>query len=255
MWIPAQALIVGFAAGLADYSLAIGYDLIAVPLLIILGIDPRKAIATALLSQVLAGIAYGAYRRKAMATRTELTTILSASASAFLFSLTALSLSPNATRIVLAGLLLLFVFTAIAQVHNSIDPPRTPDRRCLMLVALAAGAVKGIVGSGFSAIMMLGQLILGVEVSRAVATTIVSKVLPGLLALVPRAASGFLDPLLAIAVLGGSLLSIPLASKLASSIPRKVAYIAVCAYAVVTAILLLIDVIRELDLATWWGIT
>lgn len=240
---PALALVVGFAAGLADYSLAIGYDLIAVPLLIILGIDPRIAIATALLSQVLAGIVYGAYKRKAIAMGTGLTAILSASASALLFSLIALSLSPNTARIALAGLLLLFAFTAIAQVRNSIDPPRTPDKRYLIPVALAAGAVKGIVGSGFSAIMMLGQLILGIEVSRAVATTIVSKVLPGLLALAPRAASGFLDPLLAIAVLGGSLLAIPLASKLASSIPRRRAYIVVCAYAVVTAILLLIDVL------------
>jgi len=240
MWIPVSALFVGFVAGLADYSLAIGYNLTAIPLLIILGIDPHTAITSTLLSQILAGIIYGIHERKAVATRAGLAVVLSASASTLFFSFIALSLPPSATRIAVATLLLFSAFVGIVQIRNSIDPPRALDKRYLVLVALAAGAAKGITGSGFGAIMMLGQLILRIEISSAVTTTIVSRVLPGLLALAPRVASGFLDPLLAMAVLGGSLLAIPLASKLTNLIPRRIAYIAVCIYAVVTAIILLL---------------
>ena len=81
-------------------------------------------------------------------------------------------------------------------------------------MALGAGLVKGVSGSGFGAIMMLGQLLAGADLGSAVAATVASKILPGALALAPRLLHGLVDPATAAAITLGSLASIPIAPQL-----------------------------------------
>ena len=114
------------------------------------------------------------------------------------------------------------------------------DRRLVAPMALAAGAAKGLVGCGFSTVMMFGQLILGVRLGSAVATTIASKIGPALMALIPRISTGSIDPILTSSILCGSLLAIPFATKLVNHIPRRTAYVSIAIYSSILATLIML---------------
>ncbi len=232
------SLALGFAAGLMDYSLALGYDLVVVPTLVLMGVGIGVAIPTALLAQIAASVVYSVVMRRSVASRRGVAIVVCASLSAALFSAWSSMVPPEAIRWFLSALLLLTAATCIYSAWRGCDPLKHADRRLVAPMALAAGAAKGLVGCGFSAVMMFGQLILGVRLGSAVATTIASKIGPALMALIPRVSTGSIDPLLVSSILCGSLLAIPFATKLVDRVPRRAAYVSIAVYSSVVATLI-----------------
>jgi len=235
-----SALVLGFAAGITDFSLAVGYDLVVVPMLILLGVDVCTAISTALLAQILASAAYGLFMRKSIARRRGIAVVVCSGLSAAALSLFSATVWKCIARSAVIAVLLLTSATCTYSALRGRDPLRSARRGLIAPFALLAGAVKGLSGCGFSAVMMLGQLTLGIGLSSAVATTVISKIVPAAMALVPRI--GFSAPSLplALSIFLGSIAAIPLARKILANVPRRVTYAAIAIYsAVVSTVMML----------------
>lgn len=239
-------LLVGFAAGVADFSVGAGYDILAVPLMILLGAGPQEAITAGLTAQLSSSLAYAAINHRTFATKEGLGAMVAAGLAALAFSTLSLTLPREVIEVALAGVLLLLATALCVRVAGggveAVD--RAKGVRLAALGALA-GSVKGLAGSGMSAVMMLGQLVMGAGFGEAVAIAVVTKSLPSALALAPRALAGGVGAEAVAALVAGSLLSIPIASKVREKVSARALSAVLCLYAVSAAAYILARVLAS----------
>ena len=243
----ALAAVIGFIAGLADFSVGAGFDALAVPSLILLGKEPQTAIADGLLAQLVSSTLFGALKRKAILTRKGAVVIASATATALALSTASLSVSDAVVRAAVGSVLILLATAITVKALVSGLGQGAPDdisEARLAALAAGAGAVKGFAGSGMSAVMMLGQLVLGASVSGAVVMAVAAKSFPAAAALAPRLVSGGLDPATALGLTAGAVASVALAERVRSSVRQSVLSAALIAYAALTGAYLVITSLK-----------
>jgi len=224
--------LIGFLAGLADFSVGAGFDALAVPSLILIGVDPQMAIAEGLFAQVVSSTFFGVIKRRVILSRSGLVVIAASSSSALALSLLSLSLNRAVVEAAVGSVLLMLSSVLVLKIVGSSttvsDPPVGEGR--LAALALGAGAVKGLAGSGMSAVMMLGQLVMGVGMGRAVVMAVVSKSIPATAALLPRALGGGLDIVGAVALAVGAIASITVAERVRAVLSPKLLGSVLCCY-------------------------
>ncbi len=235
--------IIGFLAGVADFSVGAGFDALAIPSLILAGTDPQTAITAGLFAQAASSTLFGFVKHRVIASRRGAVAVAASGASALAFSLLSLSLSPAVVEAVLGAVLLTVSAVLIVRVVR-LNPPATDDPPAgigrLAVVAVGAGAVKGVAGSGMSAVMMLGQLVIGVSMSQAVAVAVVSKSVPAVSALIPRALGGGIDIVRALLLTAGAMASIVVAEKIKARFSQEVLSTALFLYSVAAGAYLLL---------------
>jgi len=243
----AATAVIGFLAGLADFSVGAGFDALAVPSLILLGIEPQTAIAEGLFAQTISSTVFGVVKHKAIVTRKGVTVIAASSASALTLSSLSLSLPPKAVEAAVGAVLIMLsgVLAAklvrVRQQAGDGDPALGGLR--LAALALGAGAVKGLAGSGMSAVMMVGQLAMGVGVGKAVVMAVVPKSIPAAAALLPRVMGGGLDIAGSLILAAGASASIVIAEKIKSLLSPRTLSAALCAYSLIIGTYLVIKAV------------
>ncbi len=241
MLVEAATLLIGFLAGLADFSVGAGFDALAVPSLIIIGVDPQIAIAEGLFAQAVSSTLFGAIKHRVIISRHGIIVVAASSASALALSLLSLSLSPEIVEAAVGSvLLMLSAVLALKVVRGkpvtADDPPIGVGR--LAALALGAGAVKGLAGSGMSAVMMLGQLAMGVGMGQAVVMAVVSKSIPATAALLPRVLGGELNIVGAVLLAAGAIASITVAERVRTRLSPRALGAVLCCYSIAAGVYL-----------------
>lgn len=217
MWAEALVVAVGFAAGLLDYSLAVGFGLVASLLLAgLLGWDPRDAAGTAAAAQLIAALpAVLAHKRSgnvpagvgrrggALAAFS-----LSSLAAALPSSLAVARLGPEEAAVLYSlSLLTLALLVAEGGVGGRQHPALA------VACGLAAGFYKAAVGGGYGAVAMAARGALGLDPKGAVALAPLLK-LPTFAAVAGTyAAAGMVGAHQVAALTLGLLLSVPAAPR------------------------------------------
>lgn len=217
-------LATGFTAALLDYSFAAGFGLVASLVLSgILGYDPRSVAGAAALAQVLSALPVlvmhhrlGNISEKTKKSKEILAVFsLSSLLTALVISTIAAMLSQRLVDLAYTALLLglaALLYNTLPAKKPREDPPRGHSYRVASLYGALAGAYKSLIGGGYSAIVVLVQRRLGLDLRSAIAVTPLVK-LPSFTAVaLVYAASGHLDPVAATALTLGALAATPLAA-------------------------------------------
>lgn len=218
-----EPLYLALVAWITEYvsvSLGMGYGTIMVPLLVFLGYGLLDSVAAILLTQFAGSVVAVAFHRWAGNARfsrgtLELRTGLIMGAAGALASVAAVRIALGVDEPLLqvyVGLVVVAtgLFTLLVR-NRSLDGGE-PSTRSLLLVAAVASMNKGLTGTGYGPIVTGGQMVLGVDPRKAVATTSFAEILVCGVAGLYYASSGVFDPDLVLPLLAGSLLAAPLAA-------------------------------------------
>ena len=217
---PLQLALIAWITEYLSVSLGMGYGTIMVPLLIFLGHDLLDSVAAILLTQFagsLAAVAFHRWAGNASFSRgtLELRTGLIMGLAGALASLAAVRIALGVDERVLqvyVGIVVAAtgVFTLLAK-GKSLDGGE-PSTRSLLVIASVASLNKGLTGTGYGPIVTGGQMALGIDPRKAVATTSFAEILVCGAAGFYYASSGVFDLTLVLPLLVGSLLAAPLAA-------------------------------------------
>ena len=209
--------LVGFLAGLGDYAFAIGYGLCASIIAVsILNVSPKQAVAAIVTSQAISSLPAVIFHYRARNIESlsvpkpllyfiGLTSLLS-----FLFAQMVASVPKGLERtlytLVLLSALILMEIKKRFKIRN---------RYALTLFALLAALDKSVVGGGLSLIFVIVQSSLGINLTNAIASVPLLKLLPTL-----STFAGYLFSLKyfpwieTLAMTAGAIVATPLSSKL-----------------------------------------
>jgi uncharacterized membrane protein YfcA len=228
---------IGLAIGLAlaaficeyfDSSLGMGYGTTLTPLLIILGFPIRDIVPAVMFSQMIAGFAAGAahhtignvtFNRRSHDSHV----MLALASCSLLGGAVAVAFTSHVPeqylRIWVGCLILVIGLFMLATRHR---PPAPFSWGRMVALGLLASFNKGSSGGGYGPLVMGGQILAGVQAKRAVGITALGEALTCLIYLGISLAVGHL-PLwrLALPLLGGALLSVPLAAYTVKLMPPK----------------------------------
>lgn len=217
---PLQLALIAWITGYLSVSLGMGYGTIMVPLLVFLGHGLLDSVAAILLTQFagsLAAVAFHRWAGNASFSRgtLELRTGLIMGLAGALASIAAVRIALGVDERILqiyvgAVVAATGLFTLLAR-GRSLDGGE-PSTRSLLLVAAVASLNKGLTGTGYGPIVTGGQMALGIDPRRAVATTSFAEILVCGVAGLYYASSGVFDPALVLPLFAGSLLAAPLAA-------------------------------------------
>ncbi len=220
-------LVVGLVAGLLDYAFAAGFGLVAsMALSGVLGYDPRSVAGAAACAQIVSATPMLImHHRVGNISNTTSTGHRDVRVFVVVFALSstlsALALSSMVTRLprnivllayssLLATLAPLLYYTATTS-HASMVKRRRGGHVAMLLGALA-GAYKALIGGGYSAVVVVAQRMMGIDLRSAIALTPLIK-LPafGVVALTYWL-SGHIDPVATTVLTAGAVVSTPLAA-------------------------------------------
>ena len=254
-------LLASLCSGIIEYSISGGYALLVVPLMVLMGFNVKDVISTVLLVQVIGSSILLIYRymQKRIELKPRSEDIKNGSIMGFLSLLGALiassimvSVPTNWSKITLTAvilslaILLIIKKSRIWRTFNGGTPivvqnPKALLIKRIVIVPLVAGVIKGLVGSGFSVVLMAGQVLTGVEVKRAVLVTIIAKIIPSLAASTIFIIHGFFNLSLFIFLLAGIIPSIFISSKFHRVLSGKYVYTAIVIYMLLIASILVVN--------------
>ncbi len=209
--------VLAFLCEYMDSTLGMGYGTTLTPVLILLGYEPLEVIPVILLSEVVTGFAAGLGHHRvgnaifhAGSRHLRIALVLAACsiAGASLSVLLSVNLPPKALKgtigliIIAVGLVLLF----------NVNRQYKFSWRRLYVLGLVASFNKGISGGGYGPLVTGGQILSGINAKSAIAISTLSEGLASIIAVLLYlwAGPGVNWQLLPY-LLGGSLLSVPLA--------------------------------------------
>jgi uncharacterized membrane protein YfcA len=231
--------LVGFTAGLLDYSLAAGFGLVASLILAgLLGYDPRLVIGSSAAAQLLCLVASLASHRAVgnigRAPIAKLLALSVVSSIAGMVAALAIRKLPESLVEVAYGVGLI----ALSATLTASMAAKPKGSIAAAAYAAAAGAMKAVTGGGYGALIALAQLALGLEARQAVALAAGLKA--PLFIVVALSYASWYEVEHVAALAAGGALSAPLAAKLLGRSPpgRMLALVSLIAGA--TAILRLI---------------
>ena len=256
-------LLASLCSGIIEYSVSGGYALLVIPLMVLMGFNVKDVISTVLLVQVIGSSMLLIYRyvQKRIELKPRNEDIRNGSIMGFLSLLGALiassimvSIPTNWSKVTLTTIILsLAILLIIKKSHIwrafnggtliTLQNPKTLLIKRIVVIPLIAGVIKGLVGSGFSVILMAGQVLTGVEVKRAVLVTIIAKIIPSIAASTIFIIHGFFNLSLFIFLLTGIIPSIFISSKLHRILSGKYVYTAIVIYMLFIASILVVNLI------------
>ena len=222
-------LVVGIAAGLADYWLGMGFGLAASILLAgIAGYDPRVVAGSAAVAQVLtvlpvyaANRATGVLGERDLGDSLGVVVVLSASSSlaALVAAFFSASLPPREARVLYAALLALLAMLVPISTRNTGGGENRGRGRGSGILALlgalgfAAGVLKAVVGGGYTAVLVAAKTIAGIDARKAVALTPLTKTIPFTVIGLVYMYAGYTNPYYSLTLAAGGTLASPLAAQ------------------------------------------
>lgn len=246
-------LVTGFAAALLDYSFAAGFGLVASLVLCgVLGYDPRSVAGAAALAQVVSALPVLAMHHRLgniSAKTIEAMRVLALFASASLIAALGLSTIaaklPSSVVVSSYSVLLLALATMLYMGIHSYgeDPQPTSTGWVAAFYGALAGAYKALIGGGYSAVVVLAQRRLGLDLRSAIAVTPLVKLPAFVLVALVYTLSGHLDLLAALMLTLGALVATPLAAHLLRRTQAVLAQKALTATMVIVALIKIAQVL------------
>jgi uncharacterized membrane protein YfcA len=211
-----------------DSSLGMGYGTTLTPLLLLFGHEPLQIVPAVLLSELITGIAAGVmhqrdgnvdFLRDSAARRTTLLLVALSAVGA----LAAVALAVQISKFWLG----LFITAIVMSMGVVILVTRSRQLRYRAGAIVAVGAVaafnKGLSGGGYGPLVTAGQVVAGLPAKRAVAVTSVAESVTCLVGLCAYLAAGkTMAWNLAVPLVLGALLSVPMATVTVRHIPEQV---------------------------------
>jgi len=219
--------LVALACEFMDSSLGMGYGTTLTPLLLLAGFAPLDIVPAILLSEALTGAAAGFlhqrdgnvnFLRDARARRTVLLLIVLSTVGAIAAALLAIKVSTELLKIFIASIIIAMGVVILLTV-------RRPFRyRPAGIVAIGAVAAfnKGLSGGGYGPLVTAGQVVSGLPPKNAVAISSVAESFTCVVGLAAYLALGRdINWGLALPLVAGALLSVPIATLTVRRIPEK----------------------------------
>jgi uncharacterized membrane protein YfcA len=211
-----------------DSTLGMGYGTTLTPLLLISGFSPLQVVPCILLSELVTGLAAGIMHQRdgnvdffndAIARKTVfLLSILSVAGA-----VTAVFIAVRIPKIWLNGIIAVIILSVGITILATIRCQIRYRARHIILVGGVAAFNKGLSGGGYGPLVTAGQIVSGLSTKQAVAITSFAESLTcavGLLAYV-LLQKGRLDFSLAMPLLMGAVLSVPMATLAVRCLPEK----------------------------------
>jgi hypothetical protein len=228
--LPRAAIVVFFAALTCEYvdsSLGMGYGTTLTPLLLLAGFAPLDIVPAVLLSEAVTGAAAGLmhqrdgnvdFLRDARARRTALLLIALSTVGAIVAATLAVKVSKAMLTLFIAGIIIAMGIVILLTI-------RRPFRyRPSGIVAIGAAAAfnKSLSGGGYGPLVTAGQVVSGLPPKHAVAITSITESFTCIVGLAAYLALGRqIDWGLALPLVTGALLSVPIATLTVRRLPEK----------------------------------
>jgi len=244
-------LLVFLAALLCEYldsSLGMGYGTTLTPILLLAGFAPLQIVPAILLSEAVTGLAAGLFHqrdgnvdflRDARARRTALLLICLSALGAVAAVALAIRLPGNWLGLLISGMIVAMGILILVTMRR---PLRFSSGGIVAIGGLAAFN-KGVSGGGYGPLVTAGQVVSGLPAKHAVAITSVAESFTCIVGLGAYLAMGkSIDFSLAVPLLLGAILSVPLATLTVRRLPENAIRASVGALTLLLGILALLKV-------------
>lgn len=219
---------IAFLCESIDSSLGMGYGTLLTPILILMGYEPLEIVPLILCTEFITGILAAIlhhkkgnvrFARKSIELKTAFVLAICSIVGTISASYLAISLNKTVIKSYIAILLIFIGFTTFISISRKLKF----SWKKILGLGLLASFNKGISGGGYGPLVTGGQMLSGINGKSAVGVTSLSE---GLTCLVGIISYFFLNELdfninLTIALLAGSLLSIPISVNIISIINEK----------------------------------
>jgi len=246
-----STLLVFLAALLCEYldsSLGMGYGTTLTPILLLAGFAPLQIVPAILLSEAVTGLAAGLFHqrdgnvdflRDARARRTALLLICLSALGAVAAVALAIRLPGNWLGLLISGVIVAMGILTLVTMRR---PLRFSSGGIVAIGGLAAFN-KGVSGGGYGPLVTAGQVVSGLPAKHAVAITSVAESFTCIVGLGAYLAMGkSIDFSLAVPLLLGAILSVPLATLTVRRLPENAIRASVGALTLLLGILALLKV-------------
>jgi len=244
-------LLVFLSALLCEYldsSLGMGYGTTLTPILLLAGFAPLQIVPAILLSEAVTGLAAGLFHqrdgnvdflRDARARRTALLLICLSALGAVAAVALAIRLPGNWLGLLISGVIVAMGILILVTMRR---PLRFSSGGIVAIGGLAAFN-KGVSGGGYGPLVTAGQVVSGLPAKHAVAITSVAESFTCIVGLGAYLAMGkSIDFSLAVPLLLGAILSVPLATLTVRRLPENAIRASVGALTLLLGILALLKV-------------
>ena len=219
-----ELALLAFALSYISSIVGMGYGTVIVPILLLLGLSPREAVAGVLLSQLVgntvAGITHHrlgtiAFHEGSSDRKHLFTLILSAVIAVVFAVLLGVKMSEAYMKMYIGLIIVLsgIIVSTISGSHYS--GTINGDGRLLLklsILSFIASFNKALTGAGYGPILVPGQILLKIDARKAIALSLVSEVVVNSIAVLFYFMTGGIDPLIALTLTAGTVLAAPLAS-------------------------------------------
>ncbi|BAN90221.1 predicted permease [Aeropyrum camini SY1 = JCM 12091] len=220
-------------ASALDYGLGLGFGLIATPMLVILDLDPRQAIAVTLSAQVFSSLS-ALYAWRSTGTEgppKQIIIVLAISALAGVVwgsLLMSLLEEEEALALYTAALVVVTAFFIVPMLDKSREGAGGPSRPyVLVLGGFVGGLSKALSGGGFSPIVVAAQRASGIDYRASLVAIPIIKPLAFITAAAVYSWAGHMNLTTAAVLTAGSILGSLLAPKLPGIMPIRWAQVLV----------------------------
>jgi hypothetical protein len=234
-WLPPDSLpaatvllvfLAAFACELMDSSLGMGYGTTLTPILLLTGFEPLQIVPAVLLSELVTGLAASLmhhrdgnvdFLRDTRARRTVLWLTALSAIGALAAVFVALSISRFWFGLAITGIILAMGVLILATLRHRI-PYRAGS---IVAVGAVAAFNKGLSGGGYGPLVTAGQVVSGLPAKNAVAITALAESFTCLVGLGGYLAVGKgVDLALAVPLVLGATLSVPVATLVVRRLPE-----------------------------------
>ncbi len=253
MWELAWYVVVGFVAGLLDYSAGVGFGLVASVMLVSLsGADPRIAASVTSLVQIVNAIPVTLnhyYKGNISISRYYIIISLIITFTSSIGALLALLYYIHLPLIIVkhlfvATIIFITILSWLSYITSSNRGAAGISPRWGRVIAalggFVAGVEKAVSGGGFSVVLVLIQRAAGIDIRSAIAGLPIVKLIPFSLISLFYISSGFFDLTMFASLLAGGLASALLAPKLLKRIDERISLAIVSILSIVAVLSILV---------------
>lgn len=228
---PAGTLLAIFLAALVceyiDSSLGMGYGTALTPLLILFSFDPKQIVPAVLLSEFITGLFAGMLHHKDgnidfFKDKQARTTALLLSCLSAVGAILAVSIAVNVPKNILSGFISVIIIGAGILILATIKRQFKYRKSHIIALGTLAAFNKGLSGGGYGPLVTAGQVVSGVSPKSAVAITSLAESFTCLVGVSAYLATGRrIDWSLAVPLICGAVLSVPMATITIKKIPES----------------------------------
>lgn len=219
-----ELALLAFTLSYMSSIVGMGYGTIMVPILILLGLSPRKVVTGVLISQLMGNVAASithhrlgtiVFRGRNSDHKHLFALTLSAVIAVIFAVLLGVRLSKTYTKVYIGLIIVLSGITVLITNRKYYNETGNRDSRLLLklsILSFIASFNKALTGAGYGPIIVPGQILLKVNARKAIALSLISEVIVNSIAIVFYFITDGIDILLALTLAVGTVLAAPLAS-------------------------------------------